>query len=596
MYNNLDQSKHQIRLLRLLPGHDSNAIHCELLIVSLDESNEFEALSYVWGSQRDLIQICVSGQIKYVTSNLASALHHLRNEENERKLWADAVCINQDDNDERNSQVQLMQQIYSGASRVVVWLGPLNNRDQEIINLIKRLGSNLRLHWIAIPKMGQEFFLRLYMFLRHEWWSRIWTVQEAVLAKQMTYYRGKVRLSNHDLTNMAASYKEHVYTTRCCNALTVPDKFGFDVAGYIKAVTDDILHMRQFRLGIRQANFDKVALLFRSREATDPRDHVYGLLGISCGIKESSINYNFSKAKVYELTTRDSLSHDNHLNILSHTFHQSTDTPGKKWSVCWPKDTPTWVPDWTIKHQKDDIDSMRYRLSFLEYYNACGPWTYKSTDDDPAGKLYLAGVRCDTIEAISSEVLGSPDLTNFDIIRDWRNMVGMEKAPGKAYVGGDTVSEAFWRTLCLDIRQSESVIRRAGADERGAHLGYWYIMLYHDKSSKIRIPKKESNFMKGVLDFYDHVAIAMTQRRFFISHKGYIGLAPLGVEVGDHICVFAGGRVPFIVRAVQQNNDPTMSRLVCRLLGDSYVHGLMDGEATKLMDDGVFQVQDFELI
>ncbi|KAI0161714.1 hypothetical protein GGR52DRAFT_137006 [Hypoxylon sp. FL1284] len=123
---------------------------------------------------------------------------------------------------------------------------------------------------------------------------------------------------------------------------------------------------------------------------------------------------------------------------------------------------------------------------------------------------------------------------------------------------------------------------------------------YMTLSSRISatISRSKVGFMKRVYKFVPHVMKATALRRFFISRQGYIGLAPLGTEVGDLVCVLAGGRAPFIVRPVQQSegDHQATSKAVCRLLGDSYVHGLMDGAAAKLVDDGILQVKNFELI
>ncbi|KAI3318848.1 HET-domain-containing protein, partial [Xylariaceae sp. AK1471] len=601
MYKNLDRSKHQIRLLRLLPSRGLDKVHCELFTASLDESNKFEALSYVWGSEKDLVEIVIGGEAKKVTRSLGSALHHLRNDE-ERILWVDAVCINQGDKDERSSQVQLMQRIYSDASQVVVWLGPLEEEDEHTIKAIERIGRDSRLHWTAIPRMHDVLF-RLFFFLRHPWWTRIWTVQEAVLAKQMIYHRGEVHISSNDLIAMAKSYRAHVNTIGCCEALKLPDH-GAASHRDVSTVTDNILQLRRFQLSVRKANFDEVAFLFRHRQATDPRDKVYGLLAISRGVKESSIDYHFSKAKVYELAARDSISHNNNLDILSHVLHGQIVHVGRSsdWLVRWPENTPSWVPDWTAEYDEAhiDIELIRYRASFLHHYNACGILTCKSTNGDADGKLHLSAVCCDTIETISNDFLFRPFMDEIDIIRDWRKTAGMEKDPGKAYVGGDTVSEAFWRTLCLDIHtragpseDETRLIKRAGTEERNAYLTYWYLRLSGSRTA--RVSRRDVGSIERVHVFSDHVFQAIARRKFFISRKGYMGLAPLGVEPGDCICVFAGGRTPFIVRAVQQNPVQLTSRFVCRLLGDSYVHGLMDGEAIALVDKGELRVEDFEI-
>lgn len=97
------------------------------------------------------------------------------------------------------------------------------------------------------------------------------------------------------------------------------------------------------------------------------------------------------------------------------------------------------------------------------------------------------------------------------------------------------------------------------------------------------------------MEFSEHISKTIARRKFFISQKGYMGFAPLGTMTGDHICVLAGGKVPLITRADPDHDGAPSKRFTCRLLGDAYVHGLMDGEAMKLADAGVLKVEGFEL-
>ncbi|KAI0411235.1 HET-domain-containing protein [Xylaria grammica] len=533
-YSATTSPRRRIRLLRLLPGHGSDGVHCELSTVSLDEANEFEALSYVWGSEANPVQIILSRQTKDVTRSLGPALHHLRNDEKGRILWVDAICINQGDLDERSSQVQLMQRIYSGGSQIVVWLGSLKDGDEQIIEVIRTLGRDSTVHWAAIPKMDAEPF-SLYRFLRHPWWSRIWTVQEVALTKQLVYYCGKIHLLSHDLAGVAASYRAHVDTIRCCKGL---GPLYYDqvlaAATNMTTLTQNILQLRQFQ----------------------PRTR----------------NANFNEAKMYELATRDSISHAQNLDILSNTSR----CPGGG-------DAPSWVPDWAAEDHEagSDLELIRYRAPFLAHYNARGMPPYEPTKGDTAaGTFRLSGVCCDAIERFSESIR----LQSFFSEED-------TKEPGKAYVAGDTVAEALWRTLCLDVytcavlsEDEARPIRRAGAEERDAHLLYWHTRLY--KKRMVIFAKGEAALQKRASEFNEHVSKATARRRFFISRKGYMGLGPLESEVDDRICVLAGGRAPFIVRAAQQKEDEASSR----------IHGLMDGEAMKLVDDGVLRVEDFELV
>lgn len=124
-YYALDPDNSDIRLIKLLPGAFSSEIHCSMGYCSLNDGIRYEALSYVWGGSSGAQHIMLDGRPFNVTDNLHLALQFLRRPEggSERLFWVDAVCINQDDVEEKNSQVAMMGEIYSKAERVVCWLG-----------------------------------------------------------------------------------------------------------------------------------------------------------------------------------------------------------------------------------------------------------------------------------------------------------------------------------------------------------------------------------------------------------------------------------------------------------------------------------------
>ena len=100
-YTPLDPSQPEIRLFRLHPGSGASPISGNLFHVSLDDKPAYEALSYCWGDANDRQLVTVDGKDFSVTTNLHIALRYLRNEEDERTLWIDAVCVNQEDFTER---------------------------------------------------------------------------------------------------------------------------------------------------------------------------------------------------------------------------------------------------------------------------------------------------------------------------------------------------------------------------------------------------------------------------------------------------------------------------------------------------------------
>jgi hypothetical protein len=89
---------------------------------------DYEAVSYTWGDpvegwQLDDQRMNLCSLNETIKGNLAAALRRFRHETNERRLWVDALCINQADHGERAQQVAMMAQIYSRAARTLVWLG-----------------------------------------------------------------------------------------------------------------------------------------------------------------------------------------------------------------------------------------------------------------------------------------------------------------------------------------------------------------------------------------------------------------------------------------------------------------------------------------
>jgi len=158
MYNTIDPDKHEIRLLSLSPGARADNIYGELLTKSLDESPCYEALSYVWGDEKNTRSIFLDGRVWNVTASLESALRHLRREdETDRILWVDALCINQGNTVERNQQVSVMRDIYETAQDVLVWFGEwyqlVSGQDEQAIvaafDVIRQLAADQHLRDIS---------------------------------------------------------------------------------------------------------------------------------------------------------------------------------------------------------------------------------------------------------------------------------------------------------------------------------------------------------------------------------------------------------------------------------------------------------------
>jgi hypothetical protein len=137
-----------VRLLRLLPYSDEHpGIRCQLFTCKLLDSESihpYEALSYVWGPEGNKQSICIdsSGHKHelFVRANLHAALSRLRDRFIDRIIWT-AICINQDDDEEKGQQVQSMARIYAKANRVIVWLGEAADNSDRALKAIRRVAE-----------------------------------------------------------------------------------------------------------------------------------------------------------------------------------------------------------------------------------------------------------------------------------------------------------------------------------------------------------------------------------------------------------------------------------------------------------------------
>ncbi|KAE9367691.1 HET-domain-containing protein [Stipitochalara longipes BDJ] len=192
-----DLAEHQIRILTLQPAGDRNDdIHClmtpvEISWIDRTFKNSYEALSYAWGSipVQCPTPIFINGLPKLVTESLDAALRALRGTK-PRALWADALCINQDDNNEKSKQIPMMGKIYSKAKGVAIWLGEAEGDSDLAMATLANIRSENDL-----KKLSAEANQAIGNLFQRSWFSRVWTVQEFSLGKHPIFHCGQKSFS-----------------------------------------------------------------------------------------------------------------------------------------------------------------------------------------------------------------------------------------------------------------------------------------------------------------------------------------------------------------------------------------------------------------
>lgn len=148
---------------------------------------QYEALSWRWGDEAKgpySIMIKQGGVLykKRVSETLGLALKYLRFER-ERILWIDAICINQEDHDERSSQVAMMSLVYTGARQVCVWIGEDDEESTMAIRFIREEINALKnFDRLCTDKQHAKKWQALLVLMQRAWFSRRWVVQEIALA------------------------------------------------------------------------------------------------------------------------------------------------------------------------------------------------------------------------------------------------------------------------------------------------------------------------------------------------------------------------------------------------------------------------------
>ncbi|KAF3008569.1 hypothetical protein E8E13_007243 [Curvularia kusanoi] len=188
----------EIGEIRLLTIHWTTLDQFELRTErhSLNADLKFDAISYVWGTTPASVRVkCNNGTILITPSAFEMLGYlYLYKPEPERPIWIDAICINQNDAEEKAVQVPLMHHIYSGAETVFIWPGRL---EQTALDCARDL-QDILLPWdsyaaqqAVLQRWPLEwysewtpFWCGLVQLVSIEWFERLWTLQEAVLAKQ----------------------------------------------------------------------------------------------------------------------------------------------------------------------------------------------------------------------------------------------------------------------------------------------------------------------------------------------------------------------------------------------------------------------------
>ena len=313
-YEPLDLDRPALRLLRLRKGEYDDDIHCELFQAYLygDEIVPYEALSYTWGDKKLSSTMSINEKELGITGNLDLALRYLRSREIDRILWADAVCINQANDKERGHQVQQMGEIYSQAENVIFWLGLATYESNVLMDSLKRFeqeGIQMGCRsWSFTDKKWRDLWGSLQPGLRYKysgleswlqkgiedllnrpWFDRVWIIQEVANAKKAVVCSGPKSISAYVFALAPSLFK--IIPRRHCQSV-------LDIMPGISRNNSWWNQKRDLRTLLRK---------FSQSKASDPRDKIYAILGITSDARNSTLlrsDYEKSSLELIRNTAR----------------------------------------------------------------------------------------------------------------------------------------------------------------------------------------------------------------------------------------------------------------------------------------------------
>ncbi|ETN44561.1 uncharacterized protein HMPREF1541_10231 [Cyphellophora europaea CBS 101466] len=307
-YHQLDDSADQIRLISILPKQSRKRLCLELGTVSITEvQGQYEAVSYTWGFQSPERNININGKTLRLRDNIWRCLKHIRDHDlTKSRLWIDSICINQHDDYEKSQQVAKMGRIFTRASRVLIWLGSTSlqtylppSASDSSDDRIEKLPPHDFDAWLNFlgrsDPRSRSLENQIMSIVYNPYWERLWIIQEVALAQDLCLIFGEALLGKDYISTIYMTARDnskpgyHSWMTRQKDPMIVYS--GTHILDH-----HPMIHSRsrtQYYDGSRES-FRELIKSFHSHHCTDPRDYVFGLVGLLDPPPRFQVDYSSS--------------------------------------------------------------------------------------------------------------------------------------------------------------------------------------------------------------------------------------------------------------------------------------------------------------
>lgn len=611
VYRALNPKQKEIRVLHVSgSANKEDMLDCTLHTVSLESTPKpkYEAISYCWGELRGYGQIRLHGSVVDAPASAIRALRQYRRREGPRVLWIDAICINQEDLEERAQQVSLMEHVYRNTLACLIWLGEASPETSDAIRSVEYISNNLfeqvfPENSAANKKFGSDFTYEnlslhalfsdsctprdLVTLFKRPWFTRVWVLQEAVLSPKATCHWGDWKLSWY-----------HVYRTgRWCleerrrgrnNVMGIID-LSDCYSGLMFAATAWLYAAARHIDALEWLSLADTMNYCTSLEALDNRDRLYAILGLftyhvrrSAYLEWLTVDYTRSELEVFCDATRAAIIQRPSLEILEYVDlgfvnHEDLELP----DFCsWTFQLLRRMRHTIVRRKLRDRGMCADRPMNLDLL-------IPSLNGD---ELLLNGYYISRV----STILTRTTLDMHDTGEGLGNMINHATEHLKATNCSHLVPSMMIAITQSNDNLSETLSEAGWIDFANVFAEF---CRYHQTiSESSETPAHE---LKGTLEpLFDSAINVCRGRRLFLTSDGRIGLGHENLHEDDYITALFGGKYPVILRPTIDGSPTNESskadtQAMYRFVGLADIPGIMQGEAIEAYEQAGIEPQTF---
>ena len=572
------ESATYIRVLHLQSqlGRD---LQCSLEHVDITQA-DFVALSYVWGNPKWRFRMKVVNaageQEGYIplTTSLHNALSDLRDcgDIQHKVLWADQICINQEDNAEKEIQVAMMGEIYRTAGSVVTYLGPKASRDQQAFALIDQIGQGAANYVDELLIEGFDSSSHLSNVLTiieahpgrrgletiifGDWLRRLWLIPENILNRNTVMLRGNTTLHWKAVLSIAILVMTQLVGDKRWLAVFPRGLTNLQFSGIF-------INLYRLRSDLWSSSASKTLppLLdqlfnFHSSRCSDPRDKVYALLGIASDSSALAIvpDYLIPMENLSTTVSARVIEKSQSLEILEYARPSSNSN----------KTLPSWAFDIEESH------ALQRNFSGLrDIFMASGTISPRIAFEFDQSILVVRGLVVGVAETCLEHSFAHHAASNLhsafkDILPLYLSFKqSLEKI--RNHLGNtDSTNSAIVAILFEAVSNCAGVFR--GRPEEAKIV----LELFMERITSSMKSTAEFQVYPGMIEsFLDEIRY-LYGRKFCITKENRLALVPERTQPQDIVAILLGANRPYVLR-------PVGDKYI--LIGDTYIYGLMNGEA-----------------